>query len=151
MPRGWPSLSFLAGEKKKGVGLILRASPKPCRSIASSTSPSYRQAPSPSYIVHDAEPDIDVPTGSELKLWLLQIKEIHRLRWRLSNGPLDSDLPLRPKQINLGIVGSKESVEGTTRSRRPRNTSARVPSQSRMIENIGGVLAYQQALRLVSC
>jgi hypothetical protein len=35
------------------------------------------------------------------------------IRFGIMNyGPLDSDQPLRPKQINLGIVGSKESVEG---------------------------------------
>lgn len=35
------------------------------------------------------------------------------IRFGIMNyGPLDSDLPLAPKQINLGIVGSKESVEG---------------------------------------
>lgn len=30
----------------------------------------------------------------------------------MRHGPLDFDLPVAPKKINLGIVGSKESVEG---------------------------------------
>src|SRR5689334_10990256 len=35
------------------------------------------------------------------------------IRFGIMNyGPLDFDLPLSPKQINLGVVGSKESVEG---------------------------------------
>jgi len=35
------------------------------------------------------------------------------IRFGIMNyGPLDFDQPLAPKQINLGIVGSKESVEG---------------------------------------
>src|SRR5438270_10925738 len=29
-----------------------------------------------------------------------------------SRGPLDFDSPLAPRRINLGIIGSKESVEG---------------------------------------
>src|SRR5438105_551920 len=35
------------------------------------------------------------------------------IRFGIMNyGPLDFEVPLAPKQINLGIVGSKESVEG---------------------------------------
>lgn len=38
------------------------------------------------------------------------------IRFGIMNyGPLDFDLPLAPKHINLGIIGSKESVEGTRR------------------------------------
>ena len=48
------------------------------------------------------EPELEFGVGQHIDI-----------RFGIMNyGPLDFDLPVAPKQINLGIVGSKESVEG---------------------------------------